>query len=352
MIYYTIPIVAFLCFYAKLSDKRSISGKILLSALVLTILIVGCLRDGVGTDWYSYHHLFANSSNADVEHGFKLIADIVKAIGGGFNFFMALFFLTAFTLKYQYFLRLSPSVALSLLLYSGFWFMTYDLNGIRQGMALAFTGLAFLFAYQRKFSMYCIAMFLAIINHVTACIFLPFYFLVNIRFSRKVFIWGVVVLFLVAMFNITDLLYEQIEILLGDDNILVRKMQAYQSDPSYGSSILFSFTTIHRFFIFFLILFCSRFYPLPQKLSNILVISAFLNIALYLCFAKYELVATRITLYYRFAECISLAALPFIFTKKSKQVATVFLLLTYVVWQIYMTLSIPNGNLLPYKSIF
>jgi hypothetical protein len=219
-------------------------------------------------------------------------------------------------------------------------------------MALGFTGLAFFFAYKHNLITYCLCMTLAILNHKAALVFLPFYFLVNISINRLYLSISVGVFFIAAIFNITDLVLDPLKGLLGDTNALVVRMQQYQINNLYNSNILFSFTTLHRIFIFFIILACSRFFMLEGKLINMLVIAAFLNIVLYMLLCRYEILATRLTLYYRFPECISLAALPFIFNKRRNQIIIAFLLLLYVMEQIYFTLSIPNGGLLPYKLLF
>jgi hypothetical protein len=330
-------------------DKGGFVDKISLIVLVLAITVLGCLRDGIGTDWNNYVKLFNHP--VGVEWGFKSMANFVKGIGGGFYLFSILFFLLAFMLKYLFFVKLSPSVALSLLIYSGFWFLVYDLNGIRQGMALGFTGLAFFFAYKRNLLKYCLCIALAILNHRTALMFLPFYFLVNISINRLYLSIGVGVFFIAAIFNVTDMMLEALRWVLGSTNTLSVKLHEYQMNSLYNSNILFSFTTLHRVFIFFIILAGSRFFMLEEKLVNTLVIVAFLNIVLYLLLCRYEIIAARLTLYYRFPECISFAALPFVFKRKQNQIVIAFLLLLYIMGQVYSTLSIPNGGLLPYKIL-
>jgi hypothetical protein len=331
-------------------DKGIVVDKISLIVLILTVTVLGCLRDGIGTDWNNYVKFFNHP--VDVEWGFKSMVNFVKGIGGDFYLFSILFFLMAFISKYLFFVKLSQSVALSLLIYSGFWFLVYDLNGIRQGLALGFTGLAFFFAYKHNLIKYCLCMALAILNHKTALIFLPFYFLVNISINRLYLSIGVGVFFIAALFNVTDLILEALRWLLGDTNTLVIKVQQYQTSSLYNSNILFSFTTLHRIFIFFIILVCSRLFMFDGKLINALVIAAFLNIAIYMLLCRYEIIATRLTLYYRFPESISLAALPFIFNRKRNQIVIAFLLLLYIMGQVYSTLSIPNGGLLPYKMLW
>lgn len=90
---------------------------------------------------------------------------------------------------------------------------------------------------------------------------------------------------------------------------------------------------------------------LSEKTKNIFLWCALLNISIYLLFSEVEIIATRLSLYYRFYECFFLACLPNAFKGKSIKIFVGFLLFLYAISQIIKTLIIPNNDLVPYKSI-
>ena len=50
------------------------------------------------------------------------------------------------------FVRCAPNPYLSLMIYLGFWFLSYEMNGIRQGLALGFIGVAVYHAWKGRCS--------------------------------------------------------------------------------------------------------------------------------------------------------------------------------------------------------
>ncbi len=304
----------------------------------------------VGTDTYMYLKVF--EFFPDIEIGFKIFATFIKNIGGDFVAFLSLFFFLSFLLKIIAFKSLSNNFALSFLIYSGFWFLVYDINAIRQGLALGFVAMSFVFLNNKNMKMFYVACFLACVNHYSAAIFLPFGIIVNkIKCSNKLFL---VVFFTVLILSITQIAQPVIAFLsnfLGGDNRLVSRAQDYQRDELYNSNILYSFSTFTRILILFITFFALQKIKINERLKNILLWSALLNISFYLIFSQYELIATRLSLYYRFGECFFFSFLPEITKYNIVKFLIGFLILCYILLMISQTLSIKNNNLEPYKSV-
>ena len=70
--------------------------------------------------------------------------------------------------------------------------------------------------------------------------------------------------------------------------------------------------------------------------------------AIYLLFGQIEIVATRLSLNYRFVECMTLAGLPSLPSRKENRLIIAYLLFGYVLIQVYSVLSIPDGKLIPF----
>lgn len=350
MIYYLLPTVA-LCLALCEEDSHSIIKQlfhILLIYFLLFIIILAGLRFEVGTDWFSYAEIFYGKKEVK-EISTTLIKDISNSIGG-FQSFIFLFFLIAFLIKIYAFRLLSSKISLALLVYLGFWFIVYDLNGIRQGVALSFTLLSLYYTIKRNLKSYLICCFIALTFHITAIAFLPFYWISKIKISAKI---QIVILIIMVCFSLGGIAEKSIKLIFSafGNGYLVDKAISYATSEAYNSNILFSFTSIHRVAIFFLILFTTRYTDANEKLKNLIITSSLINICIYFSFCQFEIIATRLSLFYRIPECIFFSYLPSAFKENSKYYILI-LIFIYVEWQIYQTLSIPNGGLIPYRNYF
>ena len=304
----------------------------------------------IGTDTYMYSDIFHYPNK--IEIGYQIFSNIVKFFGGDFHVFLSFFFLLSFSFKLISFKLTSGNMIISLLVYCGFWFLVYDMNAIRQGLALGFIAMSISFLNRKNQKMFYLMMFFAIINHYSAIIFLPFGLLVNkIRCSNKLFL---IIFFFILFLSITQVAQPIINFIsgfLGNDNHLVGKANAYVKDKMYNENILYSFSTFIRVVVLFITFFSLQTIKMSSRLKNILMWSALINISLYLIFSQFEIIATRLSLYYRFSECVFFSFLPNIPKNNMLKFLIGFFIFLYVVFQIYQTLSIENNNLTPYKSI-
>ncbi|WP_294619438.1 EpsG family protein [uncultured Bacteroides sp.] len=345
MIYYLLPFFSFLLsfsYFKKFFPKQLIYLFVYL--LLLALLAVGTLRgEGIGSDYFSYFYVYRDKE--DIEIGFSFLADLVKSCGGSFHTFLGVVFAVSISLKAFVFKKMSLYPLLSLMIYLGFWFLTYDMNGIRQGIAFAFTGLATYFVWKKKNVGYWINCACALLLHYSSVIFLPFIFLIHWKCSLRIILFILGGAFLFALQGgITNLLSSLVDV----DSYLINKMFSYGKNEDFNENILFSFSTLHRLVIFVMIYAAVPKMRIDDRLKNIFLWGATMNVGLYLLFSDIEIVATRISLYYRFIECLSLAAIPGAFSRLSNRFLAMTLLYIYVFWQVYSTLSMPNNSLVPY----
>ena len=122
----------------------------------------------------------------------------------------------------------------------------------------------------------------------------------------------------------------------------------YSMDDFYNGNILYSFSTVHRVMITGLIVYAVPRMKIDDRLKNIILWSALFNMAIYLLFGQIEIVATRLSLNYRFVECMTLAGLPSLPSRKENRLIIAYLLFGYVLIQVYSVLSIPDGKLIPF----
>lgn len=355
--YFLVPIYSFLAFTARFFFKDKISKEVKAYIYVFSyipvifaLLYIAGLRDvTIGTDTAHYGEIFDDPE--DIEIGYRLFAEFIKYVGGNFHLFLFLFFLISFFLKLYAFRNVSSYPLLSICIYSSFWFLVYDMNGIRQGIALGFIALSYYFLIVNKSRFFYLSLLGAILFHYSALVFLPIIFIVKKKCTNFIFwiVLGIVVAF--AYSGVTTFILEKLGVIIGVDLRLIERIISYQNNESYNANILYSFSTFVRFVILFITFFFINRVHLSERTKNIFLWCALLNISVYLLFSEVEIIATRLSLYYRFYECFFLACLPNAFKGKVTKILIGFLLCLYALSQIIKTLAIPNNALVPYKSI-
>ena len=145
MIYYFVIFLIFIfALIAQIPLKKE-QQKLFKYLIILVISIVGSLRYKVGYDWLSYETLYNGfDSMTDViesrkEKLFTLFLFSTKLLVNNFSFFVFLFFIVTFYLKLVVIEKYSPDIFFYLFIYVATVFLIYDLNGIRQGMAMSLT---------------------------------------------------------------------------------------------------------------------------------------------------------------------------------------------------------------------
>ena len=350
MYYYTIVLLSFLSFLLQDLPVKRKKIYLLVTSLILfvTILFISCFRYNVGTDYNSYKNIFIYETPIEPLFGFLIKS--VKAIGAGYEVFVLVVFILAFGLKLYVFKKLSfhNGFFLSLMLYCSFYYISYDINAIRQGLALSFILLACYYAYQHQQLKFYLLVILSSLVHYTAIVFIPFYLVLNIRLSKFKAILLCMASALLSVGNVFNILVETITNLLSGSNI------AYFIEGYAGaeSSILLSFSTIRRLFFFFLVLFTYDKINADDRLKQIIFWGNLLSIMLYLICSDVAFFSTRLSSYYRVIECIWLSYFPFVFTIRGNKYIACVLYFLYSILQVASALAIENNDLLPIQTIF
>lgn len=347
MVYYILPTLAFIGTLISYKRRWHDASLYLWILIVVIGLVLGMFRgEYIGQDYVMYYHVFTGAYPA-VEVGVMGLMDIVRS--AGFRAFLGVVFLIAFLSKTYSFRKASVDPFLSMLLYCSFWILVYDFNGIRQGLALGFCALALMCMITgRPKKWLFITTALGICCHYSMVVFVPFLFIYNRRYSIR---WMWVLVFLAFAVSAAQIPLRLIASLLGDTNYYASKVTSYALDDEFNKNVIFSFTTIHRFMIFTVLMLMIPKMRLSDRFKRIFIWGAFLSIFTYLLLANVEIVATRSSLYFRFVELFSLAAVPYYFRRQYLRVGVKTLLFIYVIWQIHTTLSIPHGMLVPYTFI-
>lgn len=350
MYYYLVTILCFFSFCIQQIRIKEYKTFIIGSSYCFfcLLLIVSCFRYGVGTDFFNYKDIF--DYNHPIEPLFSLFIKITKILGGNYSVFVFWIFAVTFCLKVFVFYKLGykKGFFLSLMLYCSFYYIAYDINAIRQGMAMSVTLLACYYAYLDKKNTYIAICIIASLIHYTAIIFLPFIFLLKYDRNKKMAIILLLSSIFLSVIGIFDIIINIGVDIIGNNAISDRIL----SYSSVGESGLISFGTIRRLFFFSLIFFSVEKMDAPDRIKQIVYWSNLANIVIYFLFINESYFSTRLTSYYRIIECIWLSYFPFIFTIKNNKYIFVFFYFIYSLMQITSALTAEDNYLLPINTIF
>jgi transmembrane protein EpsG len=249
MIPYFVLLLFIVLFSSTISKKaNNIKMSLPIILIIFTLVFFAAIRKvGIGTDSGNYIYLYE-----DLIYRFK---DGFKTVG---SLEIGFLFLNYLLLKItdQYWILFASISSISVYLYvlvfriksldlrvSIFIFITsaiylFSFNGARQGIAAAFVALAILFAMDKKLKLFLLFAFLSTLFHKTAIIVLPFYYLINIRFS----LLNVFLLFCISFLPI--IFFAEI-MSLADENTIERYSE-YIDRGATGGEILTLFFIINN----------------------------------------------------------------------------------------------------------
>ncbi|MFC0321993.1 EpsG family protein [Gallibacterium melopsittaci] len=355
MLYYFIPIYAFLVYFiGYLINPKGVYGTLwnILSLLpiILFLSYIAIFRDiSIGTDTENYEKIFLQSEEG-IEFSYIFLSDFVKSIGGDFRLFIFFVFLLAFCSKLFSFFKASYSLHLSLLIYSGMWYLVYDMNGIRQGMALGFICISYYFIFNSKIIYSFIFTCIASCFHYTAIIFIPFLLIHKIKCSKKILYLILLFSLVLGGINFSEVIISFLSNFQYLQLRLIDRVLSYQADELFNTNVFYSFKTVSRLFIIFIVIFFIDKINADKQYKNIVLWGMLINFFIYCIFSQYEIIGVRLSLYYRLSEIFFFSMLPLAFKNNISRVIVVGLLCLYVSLNVYQILSLPNNNLYPYKS--
>ncbi len=165
---------------------------IFLSALIL-IIFAGFRSNEIGVDTNNYISFFnkfdVNQSIFDIDSkraiGFQILMYISKSISQSYWSLLLSIAIICVFLTYRTLKKLSSYLTVSVFLYMTLAFYLFFFNGAKQGLAASIYGIALVNLVNKNFLKYLFYVFLASLFHKTVIIMLPFYFILQLRFSIK-----------------------------------------------------------------------------------------------------------------------------------------------------------------------
>ena len=183
--------------YSLIYNIRKKDNKIKLIFITISILqliLLQALKDiNIGSDmgfyWqYVKDQLYVSFQNLDFsrfEIGYKVLTKLITMVTLNKQIYLFIISCIATTsigvVAYKY----SKMPFLTILLYLSFGFYNFNFSGLRQAMAFGVVMFSYKYIQEKKLLKYIITMLLAMSFHTSAMVFLPAYFLKNIKLTKQ-----------------------------------------------------------------------------------------------------------------------------------------------------------------------
>lgn len=157
------------------------------------------------SDWASNEDFGEEQAGRERSVGFRwLMKAIYDLTDGDYQWFIGIVALIVMIAVAQFVYRYSPSPIQSVLYYFGLLYFTLMFNILKQSLAMAFILFAFNAITDRKLIRFLLMVFLASLFHFPSLVFLPAYWIANMKLGKTYLI------FLAALFLVTYLFRDQL----------------------------------------------------------------------------------------------------------------------------------------------
>ena len=222
-------------------------------ACIMFVLLAGLRNTQVGMDTEMYSVLFRYMQNM---RSFKQALNSWQ-LGGVEPGYALTEYLFSRHLSFQVFLfamgmisivpimvviyKYSKNYWMSLFLFVAFGYFSFAMNGIRQAVAIGICMIAYIFAKEKKLVPYLFSVAFAMTFHLSAAIFIPVYWLSNIKLNKRT-----VLIYLVAL-AVTNIFKNQ---LFTIANVFGRQVYSSTGDAGGVRMYLFMMATVAVIYFF------------------------------------------------------------------------------------------------------
>ena len=201
---------------------------IIYTILILGIILVAGLRYGLEEDYWHYFDIFNGKLEvASLEIGFKLFNLIIHSFSSNFGIYCLIVAIISMGLKGKFLYELEyPFVAL--LCYYLRFYVLFELNAIRQGLAMTFVIIAIYYLKKNSIKRYIFFVVVATLFHAASIIALLGIIVkkINFKFKYIIIIYVACIVFRLLFFDtFISKFSPYINTVVGSTNNLIRGMQ-------------------------------------------------------------------------------------------------------------------------------
>jgi hypothetical protein len=356
MIYYVLIIIIYFFVFLHESKATNITKKIWYSLVCILILVFGGGRYEVGYDWFSYRDLFyAINSISDAIYAreeifFTIFIYFSKSIYNSFEYFIFVLFLFSFLIKAVFIYRYSANYFVSLAVYYYTIFMIYDINGLRQGVAISFVLISFHYLLKGKSITSFIVAIIATQFHITSVAFLPFILLVRYKINHRIIYYSIL-LFAVLYPPIVEntvipLYFEQ----LFQFQDLSHYSTYIERSSSNTTFILFNVPLIQRIIVLTMVFIAFESIKINYNIKYNLFYAYSISVLIYTLLIFNIEFAARLSFIFRVSEIILLSYVVK-YSNGFLKYAFLIMIISMSIFALWRLLSVEYGGLLPYNNI-
>lgn len=336
--------------------------KILFYSFALILVFMSFFRYGIGIDYFAYEFLFdrlQNSVSAEFKYGvdeqeigFRLIGTFLKNIGFTYQYYLAFFASINLIYIVKICKKCSKNPTLSLFIFFSFYYVTWTLSGVRQGVVIT-VGLYYLLKYikeNKPLRLIAVSLLLSLI-HSSAVVLILFYFLSKLNFKKSTLI---VLSGIGAIASVvpTGFIINKFSWLPFYDRFF-----GY-TDTAFALNI-FDFQSIARAVFLIVALIFYDYYSEQGEMSKKIITIYILSIILYFFLSFSELAAARLAIYGKFLDIIIFANVLYLYKEWINRliyIVAIFVLCTLYLFKetnAQINESVVNEHTIaPYVSIF
>lgn len=306
---------------------------------IATIIFFGIsvLRYKVGVDWLNYEQIYQGLMEKKLEPFFYLLMNFFKRIGLNYLEFQMVISFISILFLYKAIKKNSVNPIASFLIYYSFFYLTYNMGVMRQGLAmiLGLLGILNLYTNKKKTLMYYV---LAVGIHYSSIVLFP-----TLIFSKKRNNYAYILFIVLGVLLLVNLPLE-----FNKNNIYIYKLNEYLKHIGQSHTLTqFIYLLINAILVFFYIIKGNN--KLYKEISVL-----YLGLAIVLW--SYPGIS-RVTSYFQIIIILSLAEI--LKSVRISKISKIFIILL-VSMRIVKFILIPNlvdgeiyqSKYIPYKSIF
>ncbi|MBQ7158830.1 MAG: EpsG family protein [Treponema sp.] len=244
--------------------------------VTVVLIYVAGFRYGLEADYWSYWRIFHEKSDIDIEIGYELISSFIRLFTHNFNYFLVCIAVLSLGIKSKVLAKMQyPFIALLILFLR--YFVFFELNGMRQGLATAFILIAMYLLYRQKKAASFAVMCIATSIHLSSAAFLLAFIMKDYKWTPKKLLFCIVAILVFRLWLLVPLI-ETFSFLVGAGGTFVVKASKYLLANAVPSMSGMAVSVVR---IIFPVL-CVYFLGITEKnrfFFNIFIIGAFFNIA-------------------------------------------------------------------------
>lgn len=329
----------------KYFDKLKQNKKYINIIFVILTLFLIVRAPEVGLDYENYGKIFEYAHEKSFvelltferhELGFKYYNKIISMIFNNYSFFLAVTSIVSIAGIYYYIKDNSKNYISSILIFVTFNYYAFLFSILRQAIAMSILLFSIKYIKEKKVYKFLILVVLAALFHKTALIFLPMYFIANIKISRKYLIIYLSAIAIIAVSGkyLLNLIFEY-----------VYKPSTLEAVSGQGIKMLILLVGLAIF------AYCQQEKLLKQDKNNQIYINSIFMAGLIQSIAPVFSLAHRAVMYYSIAMIVLIPNI--IETFENKKIKMAVEITMYVVLILYFCYTTTNLiEYCQYKTIF